>query len=108
MYIKTLAEECPGTPFGVDGPDGPMSVCLTGGAAPTPCQGWVLAILAMLALRAVRGSGCSAPGFAAFDTLPPDFASRAGLQDALRLQPAPTIAPQRRGPNLVCFLVSLC
>ena len=46
----------------------------------------------MLALRAVRGSGCSAPGFAAFDTLPPDFASRAGLQDALRLQPAPTIA----------------
>ena len=45
----------------------------------------------MLALRAVRGSGLLRPAFAAFDTLPPDFASRAGLQDALRLQPAPTI-----------------
>ena len=43
----------------------------------------------MLALQAVCvAPGCSAPGFAAFDTLPPDFASRAGLQDALRLQPA--------------------
>ena len=92
----------------MDGPDGPMSVCLTGALPQRRVKGWVLAILAMLALQAVRGSGCSAPGFAAFDTLPPDFASRAGLQDALRLQPAPTIAPQRRGPNLVCFLVSLC
>ena len=57
MYIKILAGECPGTPL-VDGPDGPMSVCLTGGALPQRrVKGWVLAILAMLALRAVRGSG---------------------------------------------------
>ena len=68
-----------------------MSVCLTGALPQRRVKGWVLAILAMLALRAVRGSGLPAPGFAAFDTLPPDFASRAGLQDALRLQPAPTI-----------------
>ena len=66
-----------------------MSVCLTGALPQRRVKGWVLAILAMLALRAVRGSGLL-PGFAAFDTLPPDF-SRAGLQDALRLQPAPTI-----------------
>ena len=75
----------------MDGPDGPMSVCLTGALPQRRVKGWVLAILAMLALRAVRGSGLLRSGFAAFDTLPPDFASRAGLQDALRLQPAPTI-----------------
>ena len=76
----------------MDGPDGPDVGLFNWGRCPQRrVKGWVLAILAMLALRAVRGSGCSAPGFAAFDTLPPDFASRAGLQDALRLQPAPTI-----------------
>ena len=49
-----------------------MSVCLTGGAAPNAVsKGGCFAILAMLALRAVRGSGLPAPGFAAFDTLPP-------------------------------------
>ena len=70
-YIKTLDGECPGTPL-VDGPDGPMSVCLTGGAAPnavskggcsqsSPCSPCGLCV----------APGCSAPGFAAFDTLPP-------------------------------------
>ena len=58
----------------MDGPDGPMSVCLTGGAAPNAVsKGGCFAILAMLALRAVRGSGLLRSGFAAFDTLPPGF-----------------------------------
>ena len=45
----------------------------------------------MLALRAVRGSGLLRSASPPLTLCPPDFASRAGLQDALRLQPAPTI-----------------
>ena len=49
-----------------------MSVLFNWGRCPQRrVKGWVLAILAMLALRLCVAPGCSAPGFAAFDTLPP-------------------------------------
>ena len=44
-------------------------------------KGWVLAILAMLALWAVRGSGLLRfPAYAAFVTLPPAFATWQGFR----------------------------
>ena len=68
-----------------------MSVCLTGARCQRRVSGGCSQSSPCSPCGLCVAPGCSAPGFAAFDTLPPDFASRAGLQDALRLQPAPTI-----------------
>ena len=92
FYVhKNFGRGVPRNPFS-GRPDGPMSVCLTGGAAPTPCQR-----VGARNPRHARPAGCAwlrvapLPASPPLTLCPPDFASRAGLQDALRLQPAPTI-----------------